>query len=104
MVGVVLVLAFSEFGRRVKENGSRGTDHGVAAPMFLLGTGLRGGLHGKHPDLDRLVDGDLAMTTDFRQVYATVLDGWLGAPSEKVLGERLEGLPLIGRGERVRAF
>ncbi len=100
----VLVLAFSEFGRRVKENGSRGTDHGVAAPMFLLGTGIRGGLHGKHPDLERLVDGDLAMTTDFRQVYATVLDGWLGAPSEKVLGERFETLPLIGAKEKVRAF
>ncbi|MBI4607035.1 MAG: DUF1501 domain-containing protein [Planctomycetes bacterium] len=104
LAGRVLVLAFSEFGRRVKENASRGTDHGVAAPMFLFGDGVLGGIHGKHPSLTELDSGDLVMTTDFRRVYATVLDGWLGAPSEKVLGERFEPLPLLGAKEKVRAF
>lgn len=91
----VLVLCFSEFGRRVRENGSRGTDHGVAAPVLLLGSGIRGGLHGAHPSLTELVKGDLAMSVDFRQVYATVLDGWLGAGAERVLGQPREALPLL---------
>ncbi len=100
----VLVMTFSEFGRRVKENGSGGTDHGVAGPMFFFGGALRGGLHGAHPSLEHLVDGDLAMTTDFRRVYATVLDGWLRVPSEKILGEKWTPLDLLSSGERVRAF
>jgi uncharacterized protein (DUF1501 family) len=99
----VLVLAFSEFGRRVAENGSRGTDHGVAAPVFLLGGKVRGGLHAEHPSLTELDRGDLKMAVDFRRVYATVLDEWLGAPAEQVLGERWEGLPLI-RSAREREF
>lgn len=100
----VIVLVFSEFGRRVEENGSRGTDHGVAAPMFLLGKPVRGGLHSKHPSLNDLVNGDLAMTVDFRQVYATLLDGWLGAPSAEVLGGRWEPMPLLHHPMQVRAF
>jgi uncharacterized protein (DUF1501 family) len=100
----VAIMTFSEFGRRVKENGSRGTDHGVAAPMFIVGGGVRGGLFGKHPDLERLDAGDLKLTTDFRRVYASVLDGWLGISSEKVLGEKWEPLPLFGARENVRAF
>jgi uncharacterized protein (DUF1501 family) len=97
----VLVLAFSEFGRRVRENGSRGTDHGVAAPMFLLGGGVIAGLHGEHPSLTRLTSGDLAMTVDFREVYAGVLDRWLGAPHEEVLGKEWKPLPVVLRkGER----
>ena len=92
----VMVLTFSEFGRRVKENASRGTDHGVAAPLFLLGGGVKGGLHGRHPSLTQLVGGDLAMSVDFRRVYAEVLDGWLAVPSEKVLGERFAPLGLLG--------
>ncbi|HJN07582.1 MAG TPA: DUF1501 domain-containing protein [Pirellulaceae bacterium] len=91
----VLVLSFSEFGRRVKENGSRGTDHGVAAPMFLFGNQVNGGLHCEHPSLTELVKGDLDMSVDFRQVYATVLDGWLGASSEQVLGKGFEPLDLL---------
>ena len=92
----VVALTFSEFGRRVKENGSRGTDHGVAGPMFLFGKPVKGGLHGKHPSLTELIKGDLAMTTDFRQVYATALEGWLGIPSQEVLGKDWGGLPLFG--------
>ena len=86
----VVVLCFSEFGRRVKENGSRGTDHGVAGPMFLFGSQVQGGLHGQHPSLTKLLKGDLAMTVDFRQVYATVLEKWLNTPSEAVLGKEYE--------------
>ncbi len=91
----VLVLSFSEFGRRVQENGSRGTDHGVAGPMFLFGSQVNGGLHCEHPSLTELVKGDLDMSVDFRQVYATVLDGWLGASSKNVLGEAFETLALL---------
>jgi uncharacterized protein (DUF1501 family) len=91
----VLVLSFSEFGRRVKENGSRGTDHGVAGPMFLFGSQVQGGLYGEHPSLTELVNGDLDMAVDFRRVYATVLDGWLAASSQQVLGETFEPLDLL---------
>ncbi|MBI2477284.1 MAG: DUF1501 domain-containing protein [Planctomycetia bacterium] len=93
----VVVLGLTEFGRRVKENGSRGTDHGVAGPMFLFGNQIQGGLHGEHPSLTDLVKGDLIMSVDFRQVYATVLDNWLGADSNAVLGQRFDVLPLFGR-------
>jgi uncharacterized protein (DUF1501 family) len=82
----LLVVVFSEFGRRVQENGSRGTDHGAAGPMLVLGTGVRGGLHGQHPALTELEDGDLAFTTDFRSVYATVIERWFGADAARVLG------------------
>ncbi len=82
----VAVLAFSEFGRRVQENASAGTDHGAAAPMFLAGTRVRSGLIGEHPSLTDLDDGDLKFHTDFRQVYAAVLETWLGWPSKSVLG------------------
>ena len=100
----VAILSFSEFGRRVKENGSRGTDHGVAGPMFLFGSKIRGGLHGEHPSLTELDKGDLVMTTDFRSVYATLLDHWLGVSSKEVLGEEFERLPLIGKKPRTRVF
>jgi len=81
----VMTMTFSEFGRRVQENGSRGTDHGAASVMFAIGGGLRGGVFGEYPSLTNLDDGDLRFTTDFRGVYATVLDSWLAAPSETVL-------------------
>ena len=83
----VLTMTFSEFGRRVKENASRGTDHGAAAPMFLAGAKVKGGAIGKHPSMTDLDEGDLKHHTDFRQVYASVLDKWLGADSKAVLGE-----------------
>jgi uncharacterized protein (DUF1501 family) len=92
----VLTLAFSEFGRRVEENASRGTDHGAAGPMFLAGPAARGGLAGKRPDLARLdANGDLAFTTDFRSVYATVLERWLGADSSAVLPRKFPPLDLV---------
>jgi uncharacterized protein (DUF1501 family) len=93
--GEVLVLVFSEFGRRVQENGSRGTDHGTAGPMFVLGSQVKGGLYGKHASLTDLDDGDLVHTTDFRSVYATAIDRWLGADAPKVLGARYPLLPLV---------
>jgi uncharacterized protein (DUF1501 family) len=80
-----VVFVHSEFGRRVAENGSQGTDHGAAAPVVLCGGGVAGGLHGTPSDLDRLVDGDVEATTDFRSLYADVLH-WLGLPPAAVLG------------------
>jgi uncharacterized protein (DUF1501 family) len=91
----VLVLVFSEFGRRVAENGSNGTDHGTAASVLLAGPCIRPGLHGAYPSLTDLADGDLKMTVDFRRVYATVLEGWLGLPAKGALGGAFELLPLL---------
>ncbi|HEU5439901.1 MAG TPA: DUF1501 domain-containing protein, partial [Ktedonobacterales bacterium] len=83
----VVVMTWSEFGRRVEENGNAGTDHGTAAPLFVLGDAVQGGIYGEPPDLTRLDNaGNLQFTTDFRAIYATVLDRWLGAPSSAVLG------------------
>jgi uncharacterized protein (DUF1501 family) len=84
----VAVLCFSEFGRRVEENGSQGTDHGTAGPVFLAGARVRGGLIGASPSLlDLDAEGDLKMNLDFRRVYATALDKWLGIPAKAALGE-----------------
>jgi uncharacterized protein (DUF1501 family) len=91
----VLVLCFSEFGRRVQENGSQGTDHGTAGPVFLAGPAVRAGLVGEAPKLLDLQDGDLKMAVDFRRVYATILDGWLGLPSKPALGGAFAPLPLF---------
>lgn len=91
----VVLMAFSEFGRRVAENGSAGTDHGAAGPMFLMGGPVAGGVHGRHPSLTELDRGDLKMTTDFRSVYATLIEDWLGAPSRLVLGGSFPKLPLL---------
>lgn len=83
----VVVMTWSEFGRRVHENGNAGTDHGTAAPLFVLGNAVQGGIFGEPPDLNRLDNaGNLNFTVDFRSVYATVLDRWLGAPASAVLG------------------
>lgn len=83
----VLTMTFSEFGRRVRENASQGTDHGAAAPMFLAGGRVKPGLLGKAPSLTDLDnEGDLKFTTDFRSVYAGVLEQWLGVASASVLG------------------
>jgi uncharacterized protein (DUF1501 family) len=83
----VVVMTWSEFGRRVEENASEGTDHGTAAPLFVIGNAVQGGIYGEPPDLTNLDSaGNLKFTTDFRSVYATVLDRWLGAPSSSVLG------------------
>jgi len=83
----VVVMTWSEFGRRVEENGSQGTDHGTAAPMFVLGNQVSKGIYGEPSSLTNLDDaGNLKYTIDFRSVYATVLDRWLGASSKDVLG------------------
>jgi uncharacterized protein (DUF1501 family) len=79
------IVVFSEFGRRVEDNASGGTDHGVAGPMFVIGAKVKGGLYGKHPSLTDLDDGDLVHTTDFRSVYASAVHGWLGLDAPSVL-------------------
>ena len=84
--GRVLSMAFSEFGRRVRQNASQGTDHGTAGPMYLFGPMIRPGLLGEHPSLSELDNGDLIYNIDFRSVYAEVLDTWLKADSRKILG------------------
>ncbi|MAE59979.1 MAG: hypothetical protein CMJ49_01330 [Planctomycetaceae bacterium] len=92
----VLIMSFSEFGRRVRENASGGTDHGTAAPMFLIGAPVRGGVHGGHPSLTQLDDnGDLKYHTDFRQVYAAILERWMGTDSAAILNGRFKALNVI---------
>lgn len=81
----VLTVSFSEFGRRVQQNASGGTDHGAAAPMFVIGPMVRPGVVGNHPSLTDLDAGDLKYQIDFRSVYAGVLEGWMKADSKKVL-------------------
>lgn len=91
----VLVVMFSEFGRRVAENGSQGTDHGAAAPMFVVGSRVNAGLIGEHPSLTDLQDGDLRFHTDFRSVYATVLERWLDVDSQSILHGKFAHVPLF---------
>jgi uncharacterized protein (DUF1501 family) len=92
----VVMYIHSEFGRRVPENTSLGTDHGTAQVNFIIGNGVKGGLYGAAPSLDNLVLGDnLETTTDFRQVYATLINGWLGADAAKVLGQSFETLKVF---------
>lgn len=93
----VLVMTFSEFGRRVSENASGGTDHGAAAPMFIMGRNVQAGLLGKPPSLAPadLFQGDLKFTTDFRSVYAGVLERWLETKSPPILGRHFEPLSVV---------
>ncbi|MFO0878669.1 MAG: DUF1501 domain-containing protein [Gemmataceae bacterium] len=91
----VLVLTFSEFGRRARENGSRGTDHGSGAPLFLVGGRVRSGVIGKHPSLTELEMGNLQHHTDFRQVYASLLEDWLGVPHREVLGSEFKKVAVL---------
>ena len=89
----VVVMTFSEFGRRVAENASSGTDHGTAAPLFVAGPTVRGGFYGDQPSLTDLDDGDLKFTTDFRSVYATVLAHTIGIDPKVSLAKPF---PLLG--------
>lgn len=83
----VVVMTWSEFGRRIQQNGSNGTDHGAAAPVFILGAPVRGGLYGEQPSLTSTIDnGNLKYTVDFRSVYQTVIRDWLQGDSKAVLG------------------
>lgn len=92
----VLIMSFSEFGRRVGENGSGGTDHGTANNMFLISGGLKNkGLLNEMPDLSQLDDGDLEMQLDFKRVYATVLKKWLQADDHAILGKQYDYLNFI---------
>lgn len=94
----VAVMTFSEFGRRVKQNASGGTDHGAAAPMFFFGKRVNPGILGRHPSLTDLDSGDLKYNVDFRNAYAAVLNQWLDVPPEtigQILGARFEPLPLL---------
>jgi len=91
----VTIMCFSEFGRRVQENGSNGTDHGAAGPVFVAGGKVKGGLFGSYPSLTDLDSGDLKYTTDFRRVYATLLDRWLNVDSADVLKNRFEAMDLL---------
>ncbi len=101
----VTLLTYSEFGRRVDENGSRGTDHGSGSCLFVAGPGVQGGVVGEHPSLKPgdLDDGDLRYHTDFRRVYASLLDDWLQVDSTRVLGEKFDPLPLIRRNHLRKA-
>jgi uncharacterized protein (DUF1501 family) len=91
----VVVMTWSEFGRRVPENAQNGTDHGSAGPMFLLGNKVKGGIHGEPPSLTDLDDANLRFTVDFRSVYASVLESWLEASAKEVLGQSFEPLDLF---------
>jgi uncharacterized protein (DUF1501 family) len=91
----VVVLTMSEFGRRVEENGSRGTDHGSAQPMFVAGAPVKGGLYGRYPSLTDLDNKNLKMTTDFRSVYATVIQDWLKADARAILKGDFPTLGLV---------
>jgi len=91
----VLAMTFSEFGRRPMENDGKGTDHGTAAPLFVMGAKVKGGLHGAAPNLDVDRNQDLAFGIDFRQVYATVIDRWLAGDSTAVLGRKFEPLGFV---------
>ena len=93
----VLLMTFSEFGRRVAENANGGTDHGAAAPMFVMGGGIKAGLLGQYPSLAPadLFQGDVKFNTDFRSVYATVLQNWLKTPSQPILGRQFPLLPMM---------
>ena len=82
----VTVVIYSEFGRRVKANASQGTDHGTSGPVFVIGDRINGGMYGDQPSLSKLVDGDLAVTTDFRDIYASVLERDLKADPAQILG------------------
>ena len=91
----VTVIVFSEFGRRVGENASRGTDHGTAGPVFLAGRSIAPGLHGTYPSLTDLVDGDMKSHIDLRRVYGSLVEQWMGGDAKEVLGGPFDPLPLF---------
>jgi uncharacterized protein (DUF1501 family) len=91
----VLTMTFSEFGRRVAQNASNGTDHGTAMPLFIAGGAVKGGVYGDHPSLTDLDQGDLRFATDFRSVYATVLERWLGRSAGDVIAGDYKTLAFV---------
>ena len=95
LAGNVLAMTFSEFGRRVAQNASNGTDHGTAMPLFILGGKVKGGIYGDHPSLTDLDHGDLKYATDFRAVYATVLEKWLGRDPSQILNRSFDTVAFV---------
>ena len=95
LISRVLLMTFSEFGRTLSENGRRGTDHGAAAPVFLVGGRVKGELFGKHPSLTDLDQDALKFQVDYRNLYATVLQSWLGLDARPVLGATYEPIDVI---------
>lgn len=91
----VILMTFSEFGRRVAQNNGNGTDHGTAEPLFIVGSSVKAGIYGDYPSLTNLDSGDLKYTTDFRCAYATLLERWLQADSKPILGANYSQLPFI---------
>ena len=92
----VTLMTFSEFGRRVKQNGSNGTDHGTAEPMFIIGNKVHGGMYGTYPSLGDLdSNGDLKFNSDFRSVYAGMLRDVVGADSASILAGNYEPISVI---------
>jgi uncharacterized protein (DUF1501 family) len=89
----VVILVYSEFGRRVVGNASQGTDHGSSGPVFVIGDKIKGGFYGDQPSLSKLIDGDLAVTTDFRSIYATILEKVLKSPPERILNGWKKKIP-----------
>jgi uncharacterized protein (DUF1501 family) len=92
------MLVFSEFGRRVKENGG-GTDHGAAGVAFVLGPGVNGGIFGEYPETraEALLDGDLAPTMDFRGLYTSLLEDWIGVDTNGIINGRFEKPEVINK-------
>jgi uncharacterized protein (DUF1501 family) len=88
-------MTFSEFGRRPSENDSKGTDHGTAAPLFVVGSKIKGGIYGTSPNLNLKKNQDMEFSTDFRQIYSTMLEKWMNCPSDKVLGKKYTNLDII---------
>lgn len=90
-----LIMTYAEFGRRVQENASNGTDHGTANAHFVMGGAVKGGLYGQAPPLDRLDNGNLVHAVDFRSLYATALQKWWGVDSAGPLGGKFAALDLL---------
>jgi uncharacterized protein (DUF1501 family) len=96
MADRVVLMTWSEFGRRVAENGGKGTDHGAAAPIFVVGKPVKGGVFGEQPSLTSTVDsGNLKYNVDFRSVYQSLIRDWLQADPTAVLGASFPELPII---------
>ncbi len=92
----VIVVTWSEFGRRWQENANQATDHGSANMLFAVGNDIQGGLYGEQPSHTQLIQrGNLEFTTDFRSIYSTIIDRWFGVPSEALLGQQWANLDFI---------
>ena len=94
-----LILIFSEFGRRIKDNGS-GTDHGAGGIAFIIGDNVKGGIYGEYPSLapEKLTEGDLQFNNDFRGLYATLLEDWMGLDSQPIVNGSFEKMDFISKG------